>query len=387
MIRLLHVFHSFALGGSQARLIRLIDAFGDDYEHLIVSLTGDGPAMSLIGRQDLTRLIDARTVVGTSRAPWLRIRRAIKALKPDRLLTYNWGSIDWAMAALGCGVPHVAVEDGFGPEESDRRFLRRSLTRSVVFSLGRSQMLVPSRTLAGIAAQEWRIPAKRLHVVPNGVDPRPYAPVSTRGRPSLYSRQSGECVIGSLAGLRPEKSLDRMIEAIRLISKVRPVRLVIAGAGPLESSLRAQCERDGLGDSVVFAGFRSDPAAFLHELDLFMLSSETEQLPISMIEAMLSALPVVSTDVGDVKASLPARQQSWVVDRSAERLANAVLQLLAMPGEAQSLGVANRAHALQYFAPHQMLDGWHRVFQGQEPCRLSSFKAPLDSRAMAERNS
>jgi teichuronic acid biosynthesis glycosyltransferase TuaC len=367
MARLLHVFHSFALGGSQSRLIRLINAFGSRDEHHIVTLTGDASAAALIQQPDTVRIIDGREVLGRARPAWRAIRIGLQKIAPDRLLTYNWGTIDWAIAALGTGIPHVAVEDGFGPEESTQRFLRRSLTRHAVFGWGGSQMFVASRSLEQIALREWHMPQRRVHFIPNGVEPERYRPVQERLRPSLYSRSPDERVIGTLAGLRPEKSLDRMIQAARIIAARQPIRLVIAGAGPLEASLRQCCEREGVADIVSFVGFQPDPARFLHELDLFMLSSQTEQLPISMIEAMLCGLPVVSTDVGDVRISLPAVQGPWIVERDPQALASAASDLLCDPQQSSALGLANRAHALTCFGPERMLQGWRRLFDGQQP--------------------
>jgi glycosyltransferase involved in cell wall biosynthesis len=380
-MRLLHVFHSFALGGSQARLIRLIDTFGDEFEHVIVSLTGDVSATSLIQRADRVRFIDGRPLMKATPFAWPGIRKVLREHAPDRLLTYNWGAIDWAISALGSGIPHIAVEDGFGPEESVRRLYRRSLTRRLVFGMARSELMVPSRTLADIARSEWGMPEVRVHLVPNGVSPDPYRVVHQRGRPSVFSRDGRETVIGTLAGLRSEKSLDRMIEAFRKIVAVRPARLVIAGTGPLESSLRELCEKFGLGDAVHFEGFRSDPAAFLHELDLFMLSSQTEQLPISLIEAMLSGLPAVSTDVGDVRASLPFEQRSYVVERDADALARAALAILALPDGGGSLGRANRQHAIDHFGPQAMLSAWRRAFSGSSslPPKAAPSRKPINA--------
>ena len=366
MTRLLHVFHSFALGGSQARLIRLIDGLGDEFEHVIVSLSGDVSALPLVRHQSRVRVLDGRRFATRSWFPWRAIRREILAFAPDRIFTYNWGGFDWALAALGTGIAHVAVEDGFGPEESVRRLTRRSWARRVVLGLGRSDMFVPSRSLHGIARSEWGIPESRLHLIPNGVASERYQPIVERDRPSQFSRGKGEWVIGTLAGLRPEKSLDRMIEAFAKVRSAikEPVRLVIAGIGPLEAALRAQCTASGLADDVLFEGFRADPHRFLHELDLFLLSSQTEQLPIALIEAMLCGLPVVATDVGDVRESLPAQQHPWVVERSAQALADAVVDSLQQPARRAEFGRLNRQRALEIFGPEPMLSGWLGLFRG-----------------------
>ena len=119
-------------------------------------------------------------------------------------------------------------------------------------------------------------------------------------------------MIGTVAALRPEKNLARLLRAFRLVADVMPARLVIAGDGPERPGLE-QLTRDlGLSGLVRFTGHLDDPAALYRTLDIFALSSDTEQMPLSVIEAMASGLPVAATAVGDVAAMLAAENQAFV---------------------------------------------------------------------------
>jgi glycosyltransferase involved in cell wall biosynthesis len=346
-------------------LVALVNADPHSNEHLVISLNGDLSALDLIESRQRVLGLDGREFM-RSRFPWLKIRRWLSSHEPDRLLTYNWGACDWAIAALGTGIPHVAVEDGFGAEESQRRFFRRSLTRRLVFGLGKSRMVVPSRTLESIARAEWWIPRKRLCFIPNGVD-------STRFKPAFESEDVAgkrgdrkEWVIGTLAGLRSEKRLDRLIDVLAQIREHHRVRLLIGGVGPLEQSLRAHCERQGVQQAVEFVGFVKDAPAFLSVLDVFVLTSDTEQLPISMIEAMMSGLPVVASDVGDIRRSLPPIQAEGVVPPTATDLSCALSSLLKVPDRMIEWGLANRAFAIERFSLQFMSEAWRRVYDGSE---------------------
>jgi glycosyltransferase involved in cell wall biosynthesis len=313
MRHLLHVFPSFALGGSQARLVKLVDHFGDRYRHSIVSLTGEQAALDLIEQRWQVKMLPIKTATGAG--PLDRLVYYRQLLRRDRqnlLLTHNWGSIEWAAASVGLGVPHVEVDDGFDPEEASARLPRRSWARRVIFSLKRSRVVAPLQTLVAVARDEWKVPADRLFYIPNGVNPARYKTIDSRPGASRFARHPGEVVVGTLAGLRPEKRLYVLIEAAAKVRQSMAIRVVIAGSGPLEGMLNHLCRTKGYEDWVDFIGFVDKPEAALREFDVFALSSVTEQLPISMIEAMICALPVVATDVADVRASLPPEQRSWV---------------------------------------------------------------------------
>ena len=136
-------------------------------------------------------------------------------LHPDLLVTSNWGSIEWALARIGTGVPHLHMEDGFGPEERARQLPRRVLARRLL--LRRSTVVVPSRLLWRVANEIWRLPRSNVRLLANGIDVDRFA----TARPH---RGAQPVVIGTVAALRPEKNLARLIRAVAL----RAAR----GAGP-----------------------------------------------------------------------------------------------------------------------------------------------------------
>ena len=115
--------------------------------------------------------------------------------------------------------------------------------------------------------------------------------------------------------------------------------------------------RLGVADRTVFTGHTRQPEIILRQLDLFALGSDTEQMPISLLEAMAAALPVVATDVGDVTAVLPPAQHALVVDRAQEAgFAAALARLVADPALRERLGTANRAHVAAHFSKAAMVE-------------------------------
>src|SRR5581483_4227165 len=93
---------------------------------------------------------------------------ALKELRPDVLVTSNWGTIEWAAANRFGRIPHIHMEDGFGPDEAAGQMTRRIMARR--FLLRRATTVVPSLRLLSIARDVWLLPQKRIFYVPNGVD-------------------------------------------------------------------------------------------------------------------------------------------------------------------------------------------------------------------------
>jgi glycosyltransferase involved in cell wall biosynthesis len=269
-------------------------------------------------------------------------------LRPDVLITSNWGSIEVAMANLVVGLPHLHMEDGFGPEERDRQLPRRVWARRLL--LRRSVVMLPSQTLRRIAGDIWKLPAKNLRTIPNGVDLELFAP-SPPG-----SRWRGEHpVIGTVAALRPEKNIARLIHAFAQIDRDRGARLVIVGDGGERPALESLARELSLDDRIEFVGHIEAPQARYASFDLFALSSDTEQMPLSVLEAMAAGLPVVATDVGDVRSMVADENAAHIAPCDDTALAAALNALLVDPANARRIGAANRIRAERMFALDTMI--------------------------------
>ena len=364
---LLHVFSTFAVGGPQVRFARLAHLLGDDYRHLIVAMDGAHDAGALLDRGVDYRIHHLKAGNRGLAANLVALRAELRALRPDLLVTYNWGAIEWGLAnrlagLRGAGCPQVHIEDGFGPEEAVRQLRRRVLFRRL--ALARSTVVVPSRTLHRIAATVWRLDPARLFYLPNGIDCARFAgPPDGALLAELGAAPGGAPVIGTIAALRPEKNLARLIRAFAELRRRTEARLVIAGAGAEAGRLAALAAELGVADQVRFAGHVAAPERLLGGFDVFALSSDTEQMPLSVLEAMAAGLPVAAVDVGDVRHMLAADNGAYLTAPAAPALAAALGQLVADPARRAALGAANRARVRAEFDERQMAAGYDRLFQ------------------------
>jgi glycosyltransferase involved in cell wall biosynthesis len=206
------------------------------------------------------------------------------------------------------------------------RWLSRSLVRYVAVS----------DQLAEAVHRHERIPRERLAVIPNGVADLPPADAGEVAalRTALVGARPGP-VVGVAARLVWEKGLDVLLRAwaARRAAPAERGTLVLAGEGPERSALERLVKELGIGDSVVLPGTITRVACFYRMLDLFVLSSVSEGLPMALLEAMAAGLPIVATRVGGMPAALDDGAAGVLVEPSdAQGLARAFDVLLSGAG-------------------------------------------------------
>ncbi len=365
--RILHLHSSFDAGGKELRCVRLIDAFGRNAAHAIVS--GD-PA-----RRSAAALIGKAAKVSWPRFPSLtgmptlgRLKRLAAAMAGyDLVCTYNWGAIDAALAhTLFADVfklpPLVHHEDGFNEDEAGGLKWRRNFYRRI--ALGRSAALVvPSRALERIALDVWQQPRTRVRLIPNGVDTRVFGVAPKRDALPRVVKRKGELWVGTLAGLRKVKDLPALVRAFAPLPG--EWQLVIVGEGPERDTILAQAERAGVEHRVHLPGFVADPARATALFDVFALSSRSEQAPISVIEAMAAGLPIVAPRVGDIGAMVATDNGPWLCEPGDEAaLGKALAELAADPALRKRIGEANRAKARAEFDEGTMTERYRALYWG-----------------------
>lgn len=311
------------------RLVQIANHFGERYHHTIFAQDGVYDAM---------KAIDADVPVATFGASFDKrrgllalatMRRQMIEAKADVAITYNWGAIEWALA--GRFVPRLTlihIEDGFGPDEAQGQLPRRVWFRWAALGGGRTQVVVPSHVLQDIALNVWRLPRRKVHLVPNGIDLSRFAAVGIADAQAFVAKKPGEVLIGTVATLRPEKNLALLIRAFAQLPPDPPTRLLIAGGGGELEALKAVANESGAGARVAFLGHLAKPELMLKALDVFAMSSNTEQMPISLLEAMACGLPVAATRVGDIAHMVDPENAGFLVaPGSLEALANALRRL------------------------------------------------------------
>ncbi|CAN5658830.1 glycosyltransferase family 4 protein [soil metagenome] len=199
------------------------------------------------------------------------------------------------------------------------------------------------------------VEASLLSCVPNGVDtqvfrPSRTTPAQTELRASL-GIPAGAPLVGFVGRLTPDKGPEVFVRSALLLRIVAPdVHLVLVGDGPMRAELLASIARFELGDRVHLAGLREDMCSVYRQLDLLVSSSFSEGMPLVVLEAMASGLPVVATQVGGVVDVVEQGETGWLVaPGDFDGLAGTVARALAAPDELLRMGVRARERAVAHF--------------------------------------
>jgi glycosyltransferase involved in cell wall biosynthesis len=208
--------------------------------------------------------------------------------------------------------------------------------------------------------------------LPKGVDSDRFRPEGPDRRQAL--RLEGKRVIVTVARLVPLKNLRLLLDAVAIVrARLWDVHLLIVGDGPEANALKQHAATLDLADAVTYVGHvpHADTPPFYRTGDLFALSSDFDNSPNVVLEAMASGLPVVTTDVGGVREFVTDGVGGAVVPpRNARALAEALEKYLITPDVARTAGVQNRLRATSEFSWRtstlRLLDVYHRVLSARQ---------------------
>jgi len=351
--RLLHVFPSFEVGGVQVRTSQIINGLGDRFDHSIIALNGNYACAGRLSAGPSVTLVTETKPARSFPRSLCAAARTIADISPDLLLTYNWAALDWSLAnATWNGRAHIHHEDGFNVDEAERQFVRRVVYRRL--SLWRTDLLVvPSHNLFDVARRVWKRSEAKIRLIPNGIDCFEFASATV----SSATDPARPVVLGTLAPLRAEKNIAALLRVAATLRERRLIELVIVGDGPERSRLEGLAAELGLSDICAFRGLRDDIARELVPVDIFVMPSLTEQMPISLLQAMASAKPVVAYDVGDIARIISPENAPLIVARNDEAaLTHQIDQLISDAPRRASIGGSNRAHVATHYTATAMID-------------------------------
>ena len=365
---LLHVFSTFVPAGPEIRTVRLINALGGAFRHSILAIDGRTEASAQLSNE-----VEARVLPSLQRAGTPQTVRALRALfrreQPDLVLSYNWGAFDSVLASrsLGRGSRHLHHEDGFNSDEAQSFKARRSWTRRLILP-GVSRVIVPSNVLERVARDVWKLRPEQVALIPNGIDLGAF--LARDGNPELRAKLGiarEAPVVGFVGHLRPVKNPGRLVRAFAAVKSTPAAQLVILGEGSEREAVESSARQLGIAERVHLVGHRSDTAPWYRVMDVFAISSDSEQMPVALLEAMASSLPVVSTAVGDVAHMLVPGQAPYVVDAardaSDEAFTRALERLIADPAQRKQLGPANRARVEERYSFESMLERYRELYE------------------------
>ena len=261
-------------------------------EHSILALDGCTSALSWVSNPRVKSIPFEKN--SSRYSFFLSLFRILHQIRPELLMTYNWGATDAIWSGRLAGISKIVHhEHGFNAEEGLSTTAVRDVIRFIVYRLT-SKIIVVSHELEVMLEKHFRISKSRVIRIPNGIDVSYYSPNPVERlqvRRSLGFQES-DFVLGFSGRLDPVKNLDLLLD---IFDGCKPgltsFRLLIVGDGPERWRLEARCRASGLDSYVKFLGQQSEVLPYLRAMDTFLLTSIREQMPLTVLEAMAVGVP------------------------------------------------------------------------------------------------
>jgi glycosyltransferase involved in cell wall biosynthesis len=224
------------------------------------------------------------------------------------------------------------------------------------------------RAAANSYIEDGSVPAGKIEVFPNGVDTTRFCPNAfTRARVRRDLGIESEFVWLAVGRLEKPKAYGTMIRAFaQLHRETHPdAVLLICGNGSLEAEMKQLAQELGVGGKVRFLGLRRDIPEVMNAADGYLMSSDTEGLPMVLLQASASGIPIVATAVGgNSEVVADARSGYIVTPGNPDAMAAAMQRLLDLPvAERRSMGLAGRAYTIANFEAKHVFDQWNELYR------------------------
>ncbi|MDK7584478.1 glycosyltransferase family 4 protein [Alcaligenes faecalis subsp. phenolicus] len=288
-----------------------------------------------------------------------QLREILKQVKPDLLHSHSSkaGAIGRVAARLA-GVPSVFTAHGWAFTEGVSK-KKRALYLSIEYGLAFfAKKIITVSQYDKDLALHYRFPHHKLQVIHNGVvNQNPRLP------PRTTSREMGRPVrLLMVARFSQQKDHNTLLKALSLISSLN-WRLDLLGTGETLDQTQELSRRLNLSEKVCFHGASDNVNQHLLEADVFVLSTNWEGLPLSILEAMSAGLPIVATDVGGVAECVKHQHNGYLVPRqNPQALAHHLTTLIEQDNIRHCLGVAARQDFLAHFTVDAMVDKTEKLY-------------------------
>ncbi len=360
-IHVLHVVRTLGDGGGMEKnLYRLVVALNErGFRHSILLMSHRTDIIDFGEHAPLHRI----TAESKDRTVPFQVRQLIAQLRPNVVHARNWAAWpDTALARIACR-PRPPLVFSFHGLESTKVPLERRLAFQAMAKIT-TEIYSVSHAAKDFLVTEYGLPRERIGVLHNGVD-------TSRFDPPPFEAKPGRLVIGGMGRLYHTnvKNFPLLISsAARVVKQGLDVEVRIAGHGPDHVALGELAEQLGIRDRVHFLGHVDDVPGFLADVDVFVLSSDTEAMPNALLEAMAMARPCVATAVGGVveivEPGYGGSEVALMVPKGDEvAMGDAIAALVRDPERRRAIGANARLRAVHDFSTEAMFDRYERMYR------------------------
>ena len=348
-LRVLHIVSTMKTGGLERQVLNLITASPKSRTFLVCVQEGGYFAdqleslgykvLVLNGSSGIRKLVSLVSI--------------IRRIQPHIIHCHNLLAFLYGKLASLCTLRGKTVISKHGEAFPDKSFSQKL----ALYFLKYTDVIVVSEAIRDKAMDSLNLNPRRITFIQNGI------PV-----PVLHDdndRENKNIIIGTVGRLVVEKRYDLLISSIAELRAVKAdIKLVIVGAGYEQEALKRQSEELNLQDVVEFTGEQHDVSRFLRSMDIFVLTSDTEGLPMAMLEAMGFGIPVLSTKVGAIGELFTDNENILLVERGNESEIVEGLSRLIEDGELRDrLGSAGRELVKAEYSVQKSLQLHEELYQ------------------------
>lgn len=355
----MHVVYALRPGGMEFGVVKLVNGLDPQRVQSSICSTAAGATLKPLVRPDVPVHELARRPGNDPSLVW-NLYNLFRRERPDIVHTHAWGTlVEGLLAARLARVP-VAIHGEHGTLQL--RAYQRVIQR--VGWTAATRLLSVSSRLADRLAHETGFPRQHVAVIRNGVDLSRFTKIDRAEARTSLGLGGGTPVVATVGRLVPVKDHAMLLDAIALLrAEDVPVTLMIAGDGPLRATLTERAVQLGIDGDVRFLGHRPDVERVFAAADAFVLSSESEGLSNTILEAMASGLPVVATRVGGADEMVSEGETGLLVPaKDSREMANALRTILRDQSRRQAMGAAARARVEAEFSLAGMIERYDGLY-------------------------
>lgn len=371
-----HVLHRLHLAGAEVLAADLARRLRERYRFVFFCLDEIGPLGHRLEGEGF-KVVDLRRRPGVDLRVARRLRRECDRYGVDLLHAHQYTPFFYAAMSRRWGMgdePKVLFTE-HGRHYPDERKLRRVIANRLLLK-DTDRVTAVGEFIRQALAENEGIEERRIDVIHNGIDPdgfgrsgitRPFVAEPTQDRRAargLMGVDDDTPVVLQVARLHPVKDHATALRAFeRVVQEMTSPTLVLVGDGGERANIERLIRELDLGERVRLLGVREDVARLLPGADVFLLSSVSEGISVTLLEAMAAELPIAATAVGGNPEVVDHAMTGLLSPRGDEaELAKNLLTLLRDPGLRARMGAAGRARLIEQFTQERMHAGYARVY-------------------------
>ncbi len=366
---IVHVIYRFDVGGLEMLLAECIRRIPRHrYRHAIVCVSGYSAFVEKLAGTG-TPVYTLEKPAGLGLSAHLRLLKLLRRLDPAILHTYCISAVEYTATGVLAGVPvRLHSEHGRNPNEADGRNVKYNVLRRVM------SLLMHSCVAVSVDLQHWladivRIRRSKIVCIANGVDTNIFLPGSMQlPLGPAPAPLPNRFVIGTVGRVSEVKNQAALVDAFVLLlerfAESKPeLSLIIIGDGPLLAPLKEKISALGIAHLVVTPGSRTDIAEIMKTFSVFVLSSMSEAMPVAVLEAMATGLPVVAPRVGGIPDIVKDGMTGTLVESSCpEYLVEAIAKYIQNPDIGKRHGAAGRTFVKQHHGIDRMVNQYLALY-------------------------